>query len=63
MGPTRNVSSGGTMIVDASTLQADAHAAWNACVCNIEIHFLSNINIVCIYYVFDQLERILQIYL
>lgn len=32
MGPTRNWDPDGTMSVDASTLQAAAHAAWNACV-------------------------------
>lgn len=31
MGPTRNSDSDGTITVDASTLQAAAHAAWNAC--------------------------------
>jgi len=29
MGPTRNTD--GTITFDASTLQAAAHAAWNAC--------------------------------
>jgi hypothetical protein len=32
IGPTRNTYSAGTINVDASTLQAAAHAAWNACV-------------------------------
>lgn len=31
-GPTRNWDPDGTMSVDASTLQAAAHAAWNACI-------------------------------
>ncbi|KAJ6981197.1 hypothetical protein NC653_024562 [Populus alba x Populus x berolinensis] len=32
IGPTRNAYSAGTIIVDAATLQASAHAAWNACI-------------------------------
>lgn len=32
MGPTRNTDSAGTIIIDASTLQAAAHAASNACI-------------------------------
>ncbi|KAJ6911530.1 hypothetical protein NC652_021973 [Populus alba x Populus x berolinensis] len=35
IGPTRNAYSAGTIIVDAATLQAAAHAAWNACVAPI----------------------------
>lgn len=31
MGPTRNIYPDGTLIVEASTLQAVAHVAWNAC--------------------------------
>ncbi|KAJ6898197.1 hypothetical protein NC652_024882 [Populus alba x Populus x berolinensis] len=32
IGPTRNAYSAGTIIVDAATLQASVHAAWNACI-------------------------------
>lgn len=32
MGPTRNTSFGGMIMVEASTLQAAAQAIWNACI-------------------------------
>lgn len=39
-GPTRNWYLAGTRSVDASTLHAAAHAAWNACVHNSIIFFV-----------------------
>lgn len=43
MGPTRNVNSAGTINIDASTLQAAAHAASNACATQDQISYVPSL--------------------